>query len=135
MNIKRGPKFSTRLEKLKRRFETWRKTKTGRSPIPETLWRSAVKLAEASNINRVSKALHLNHTTLKERMMTDTDASFSFQESPEPLFVELDSPSKPLSECFIELEKSDGAKMKLHFNKTQDVDFTSLIQSFWRASS
>jgi len=57
-----------RLEAGRLRFERWRRTRTGRSRIPERLWTSAVRLAGAYGLCRTARTLHLDYNALKRRV-------------------------------------------------------------------
>lgn len=56
------------VEVVRRRFELWRGTRTGRSRIPEALWASAVKLAAVHGTCPTAQALRLNYTALKDHV-------------------------------------------------------------------
>ena len=56
------------VEVVRRRFELWRRTQTGRSRIPEDLWASAVKLAAVHGTCPTAQALRLNYTALKDHV-------------------------------------------------------------------
>ncbi|MBF0196317.1 MAG: hypothetical protein HQL32_01335, partial [Planctomycetes bacterium] len=49
-------------------FKLWRSQRKGKSPIPEELWEEAVSLARLIGLNKASKALGLNHKSLKEHL-------------------------------------------------------------------
>ena len=59
---------SARLEKVRRRFEQWRRTHRARSRLPESLWAAAVKLGREHGINRTTRALRLDYYSLKKRV-------------------------------------------------------------------
>ena len=56
------------LERTRRRFERWRRTRKGRSRIPEPLWTSAVKAAGEYGVNKTAQALRLDYYALKKRV-------------------------------------------------------------------
>lgn len=121
-----------RLEAVQAQFSEWRNNRKKRDRIPESLWDAAVSLADAFSINELSKALHLNHSSLKDRIKSipnsPTEALFpsTFIELP-PLNATSDS-----IEVNLELEKT-GARMKIHVKG--HIDVASLIQTFWRQQS
>lgn len=57
-----------RFERVRSRFERWRKTREGHPRIPETLWRAAARLAPRYSVHEIARALRLNHTDLKKRV-------------------------------------------------------------------
>jgi hypothetical protein len=119
-----------RLEKVRSRFERWRKSKEGRSRIPETLWRAAVRLASHYSVHQISRALRLNHTDLKKRVDAVEGADRSERDS-RPTFVEVDlRESGGPAECVVELENSSGARMRIQLKGTVP-DLTALSRSFW----
>ena len=63
------------LGEVKEQFKLWRKTRKSPKPIPRELWDAAAKLSETYSINQISKALCLNHTSLKERVHKIKDTS------------------------------------------------------------
>ena len=118
------------LEALRRRFERWRRSRTARSRIPDTLWTSAVQAAGQYGLHRTTKALRLDYYMLKKRVEDaatdrepDREAAARFLELPTPV-------SAGASECVVELEDSGGAKMRMHL-KGALPDVTALARSFW----
>jgi len=74
-----------RLEGVRQRFEKWRRTRKVRSPIPETLWASAVKMAGTFGLHRTAKTLRVNYYTLKKRVEREgAAASRTPEEDPGP---------------------------------------------------
>ncbi len=53
------------MEKVRRRFERWRKARRGRSPIPRRLWMAAANLAREHGVNPTSQALGLEFNKLR----------------------------------------------------------------------
>ena len=95
--------------------------------IPESLWKSAVKLATEHGLNRTARALNLDYYSLKKRV----DRASS---QPKSTFVEL--PSSPLSiisECVIELEDATGSRMRVQLKGQDAPDLLALSRSFWNA--
>ena len=127
------PALSPRLEKVRDRFETWRRRKKPGSRIPKALWQAAVQSCKGDSVLQVSRALRLNYNDLKERV----DAAEELG-NPGPDcdldFVQLGFGASILpSECTLELEASNGAKMKIGFKGA--VDALALCEAFWRQGS
>ena len=130
-------KFSSRptLEAVEKQFESWRKTRRHRTPIPEELWQAAISLCENQSIYEISKALHLSYTKLKERVSTSNALDVS-ESSSHPGFVALDfGPSALHPEYVIEMEEKNGTKMRVQVKGERDLDLPGLVQSFWMRSS
>ncbi len=121
------------LESVQYQFETWRETRKNlREPIPEYLWEAASKLQNEYPISRISKALRLNHTDLKNRISGQKSNRKNKNQS-SPLFVELDClHSFTASECIVEMEDGFGSKMRMSFKGKTDLDLLELSKAFWR---
>ena len=64
------PALSPSLEKVRDRFETWRKRKKPGSRIPKALWQAAVESCKDDSVLQVSRALRLN-SLIKRDALTD----------------------------------------------------------------
>ncbi len=121
------------LESVQYQFERWRENKkTSREPIPEYLWKAASKLKNEYPISRISNALRLNHTDLKNRIFGKKSKRHKKEQSA-PLFVELDClHSFTASECMVEMEDASGSKMRMSFKGKADLDLLELSKAFWK---
>jgi hypothetical protein len=121
------------LESVQYQFERWRENKkTSREPIPEHLWEAASELKNEYPISRISNALRLNHTDLKNRI-SGKKSKQRRKEQSSPLFLELDYlPSFASSECLVEMEDACGSKMRMSFKGKADLDLLELSKAFWR---
>jgi len=139
------------LDRLRRRFERWRRTRIGRPPTPDHLWESAVKAAGTYGLHRTAKALRVNYYALKKRVALaggDGNRVGGPQKSPRnacgrhivsageeavATFLELTPPASGKScECIVELENPEGAKMRVHLKGAGIPDLVALSHSFWR---
>lgn len=120
------------MERVRQRFERWRRTRPHFSPIPEGLWALAVEVAREHGVNPTAHLLHLNHTALKKRVQAVEGSARLRRRSP-ARFVELVPPS--LSPCTIELENARGAKMRIHLANPERVDWVALGRSLWSVAS
>jgi hypothetical protein len=128
MPSKKHPKVPARLSRLEKRLTAWRQTRTPGQRIPESIWKSAAKLATEYGLSRTAVTLKLSYTGLRKHVEANTESP-----STTP-FVELPSGSFPLaSECKIEWEDGDGAIMRMHLKGGQIPDALALGNSFWRA--
>ena len=122
------------LEVVRNQFEAWRKRRRCRTRIPEALWQAAADLCSEHSICEVSQALRLNYNDLKDRVQRSKDRSLAIGQGPDLNFVKLDlgTPIMP-SECLVEMEAPNGAKMRLFFRGVvRDVDPVELGRAFWR---
>ena len=122
------------LEAVRNQFQAWRKRRRCRSRIPESLWQAAVGLCRDHSICEVSRALRLNYNGLKNRVTRARDGSSAVGQSSDLHFVKLDlgAPMMP-SECLVEMEASNGARMRMSFKGVpRDFDPVGLGRAFWR---
>ena len=142
MSTKRTCDLPVRLENLRQRFERWRRTRKVRSPIPEPLWASAMKLADRYGIHRTAKALRVDYYALKKRVEQKAAIAGTQQEpaatagkaAAEATFVELPAAAWAGSgECTLDWEDAGGAKLRVHFKGFEARDLAALSRSFWRS--
>lgn len=123
------------LEQVQQRFESWRRCRKKRTRIPQTLWQAAVSLSEEYSINHLSKALRVNYTALKKKVVnaqTPKKETFGISSSP---FMELPVPAAPLTESTIEMIKSDGSLMRIQVKGVTGLDWVELSKAFWATDS
>lgn len=124
-----------RLQRIRERFEQWRRTREGRSRIPNRLWISAVKAADRYGLNQTARALRLDYYALKKRVET-TDSHPEPDREAVASFLELVPPaSGSAAECILELERRGGAKMRVHLKGVEAPDLGALSRSFWSATT
>ncbi len=127
------PVSAISLTDVKLQFKIWRDTRKQKSRIPDELWSSAVSLSNRYSIHSISKALHVNHTALRDRV-----SSWRTNRSQETLscFIEVPLPqSSSASQCLVEMENRSGEKMRMHFSGGIGVDLLGLSQNFWERRS
>lgn len=119
------------LAKTRGRFDQWRRTRKGRSPIPERLWNSAVKAAAKYGLSKTAQALGVDYYGLKKRIEDASSRCRSEQEAV-ATFLEVAAPAPSgLRQCTVELEDPDGSKMRIDVRSEELPDLTALSQSFW----
>jgi len=124
----------SQFERVRHRFDLWRKTRKHCSPIPETLWRSAVELAREHGLHRTARALRLNYYSLKKQF--DLIAGAPCRPQREATFVELlASGATGFSVCTIEMENAQGEKMRIQLQGLGAQELSALSNSFWKVGS
>ena len=127
MGTRKTVNLPARLEGTRRRFNRWRRTRKGRSLIPEPLWTAAIKAAGKYGLHRTAQVLRLDYYTLKKRVEAAGSMSDGGAVS---TFVELaPSVSGGLGECILELEDPGGAKMRVHLKGVEAPDLAALCRS------
>mgnify|MGYP001552079715 CR=1 FL=1 len=133
MNSQNFLPIESRLENAKSSFHNWRTTRTKKTRIPEALWKEAVALYPEYTLGKISSALRLSHTDLKKRIKLSEQDPASDAERV-PAFIEVGFPTEPatVSECVVEMEDGNGAKMRMCFKGKTDFDLLELGRAFWR---
>ena len=112
------------LEKVRRRLERWRRTRTyRRSPIPAALWSAAVAVARQHGLYTTSRVLRLDYTALKKRMPAAGEPA-------SPAFIEL-TPAMGTCGCVIEIESPCGGTMRVRVNGVALPDLVALTRVVW----
>ncbi len=123
----------SRLARGVQRFESWRKTRTGRR-IPAELWELAANLGIEYGVNQAARALRLDYYDLKQRVETAGGAESS--ESECPGFVELvSSDAVAVRECVVELEDGRGLKMRMQVSGATVEELPALGQLLFGQAS
>ena len=119
------------LEQAARRFERWRRRRTGWR-IPEPLWKRAAALARRYGIHRTAQALRLNYAHLKDQMRSAGSFEGAATDHGAP-FVELFAAGGGAGECVVAYERSDGGKMRIEIKGGNAADLAGLSRAFWGA--
>jgi hypothetical protein len=121
------------LENTRRRLEQWRQRHQAPTPLPESLWAQAVKLAGRYGVSRTARALRVGYYSLKDRVEKETAASAAGSPTrSEAAFLELAvSPHRGVGECLLEWEDAGGGKMRVHLKGVEIPDLVALSRSFW----
>ena len=122
------------LAEVRHRFDQWRSTKSLHDKIPEALWEAAASLVPPYTCSQVVKELRLDFTAFKHRVQRRTREQMSLVRSD---FVEIPSSvissfvRRSVSSCdCLEIERADGAKMRLQARAGQNFDVATLIDTF-----
>ena len=122
------------LDQLAGQFEHWRQTRAHPSErIPQSLWDQAVALARVLPHTRVAHHLRLSSNDLKKRMA----AQFESTPATPAGFVEVPPApprsTQPPSATEIELERPDGARLRLVCAETP-LSLAAVVRAFLEVS-
>jgi hypothetical protein len=133
-NLPKAP-LPAELAQGRKCFEQWRNQQTRRTRLPKHLWSLATELAREFGLSRTASTLKLSYTCLKKRMEMPVSDPMS-QTKYQTQFVELrPSQANPVTECAIECENVQGAKMRIQL-KGQDLEgLTRLCRELWSPHS
>jgi hypothetical protein len=137
MSTRKTAGLPARLERIRQRFEHWRRSRRKGARIPEGLWAAAVEAAGEYGMSRTASALGVDYYSLKKRQGERTARSRELPSLGElPAFLELAAPlPETTSECILELEDGGGARMRVHLKAAAAPDLAALSRSFWEARS
>ena len=116
------------LERAKVGFATWRELRRGAERIPDGLWDAAVRAARQHGVHRVSRELGLDYNHLKRRCGGVARGHAATASA--PVFVELNGPAEAGLACLVELEKGNGARMRICVREAVAVDWGKLKEAF-----
>jgi len=133
-NLMNAPAIRPTLEAVRHQFETWRKRRRSRDPIPESLWQAAIGLCQDHSMSEVSRRLRLNYNALKDRVSRTGEKGATVGGGPDFRFVRLDLGSSMIaSEWVVEMKATSGARMRMTFNGSpRELDPMELGRLFWR---
>ncbi len=130
-----SPVIRSDLQELRVRFEHWRRTRPGKSPIPEPLWTAAVQLARSHGVCQTAQVLRLEYKKLKQ--LTDgkaVPASLRRRRAPAAAtFMELVAPPTATAECLIEVEGPRG-KLRIQWKGSTAPDLAALSRVLWESA-
>jgi len=120
------------VERLRRRIDHWRRTRTRHSPMPEELWHGAVALARDRGVYPIAHTLGLNYESLKRRVAKASGRRA--REAPVTSFVEL-GPSLPIglttpAGAVVELTNESGERLAIHLPGGSGIDVMALASAF-----
>ena len=118
------------------RFSRWRKSHTGRLPIPESLWSAAAEVAREHGVFRTAKVLRLEYGKLN-RLAKESHPSGRRTTRlgvPSAAFMEFLAPATGSgAECVIELEGPRG-KMRIQWKGSTTPDLAGLSRVLWESA-
>ena len=117
------------LGTAEKKFDLWRKNRSGRGRIPKALWQAAVEAAEEHGPSKTAKALRLDYYKLKEHL----DASLKGHEEPKDRgFFEVPLFAPDSRESVLELEDGEGARLRVVLKGSKPAELESLARTFWK---
>lgn len=123
-----------RLEAVRQQFQQWRRTRQGRTRIPQPLWAAAVRMARSYGVAQTASTLRLDYYGLKKRLEQEPAAAAGSGGGSLTTFVELPAPArKEPGECVLELEDSAGRKKRVQIKGLESAELAALIRSFWQS--
>jgi hypothetical protein len=133
MSTRKTRNLPADLENTRRRLEQWRQRHQAPTPLPESLWAEAVKLAGRYGVSRTARALGVGYYSLKDRVEKETSSSaVGSPAGSKATFLELAvSPRSGAGECILEWEHAGGGKMRVHLKGVEVPDLVALSRSFW----
>jgi hypothetical protein len=122
------------LADLAEQFEHWRRTRaTAQERIPLTLWDQAVVLTTLLPCSQVAKRLRLSPTDLKKRCLARQGSLVAEAAPPHSGFIEVTAhgfgAAAAPSATLIEVERPDGARLRLHY-RAAPPPLATLLRAF-----
>ena len=132
MTNKTAVSVPARMEAARQRLEQWRTERSGREPIPEKLWKSAVALARRHGLSQTAQTLRLDYAKLKKLLGAAPGPSPRVARPKGPAFVELFAPQAAgASECILELESARSGRLRIQWKGAAPPEVAGLIR-VWR---
>jgi hypothetical protein len=128
-----NPHAEAQLIELATQFDHWRSTRASRAErIPPVLWKQAVALTPMLSLAQVAKTLRVSWRDLQQHCVTHA-ASGAAPPAPTALhFVDVPPEatwSRPLPETTIELQRPDGARLRIATHEAA-VPVATVIRTF-----
>lgn len=120
--MKTAPPIPARVRRVEVHFRRWRDGKAATERIPERLWQAAAKLCGEHSVHKVSRWLHVNHTSLQKRASERRRAV----RRPAPRFVEWRLPAglaaaAPQPEYVVELDGASARRVSVRGASAAEV--------------
>ena len=128
MEQQKYPSTQSDLDRIREQFEHWRRTRRRGMKIPESLWDLAVELTQTYSFTEICQTLRVDFNHLKRRAENRKEATVSATQ-----FVELEL-TREGAECVIELERSDGARMRMSLKGAHGGSLIEIARAFWSGS-
>jgi hypothetical protein len=125
MSNQRSGGLPVAIERVRSQFKEWRAHKGSRGDrIPERLWFAAAEAAQRHGVHAVSRAVGIEHSALRQRVQAARRVV-----NDAPAFVELENAAGSIG-CVVELEKSNGTRMRICVHDGAAVDWSRMKEAF-----
>jgi len=120
------------LERLRRRFQHWRRSGRRGRKIPDELWNEAADLARTQSVTRVARGPGLDYNALKPRVEEGWPKAKGLPDVQGPDFIELslDRVAR-IPECVMECQGSHG-KLTIRLTEPEATDVVLLAKALTR---
>lgn len=125
MSKHRSSELPLAIERVRRQFEEWRAHKSRRDRIPERLWFAAAEAAQRHGVHAVSRAVRIEHSALRRRVQATSSGA-----SDAPRFIEMENAAAGGIGCIVDLEKSNGTRMRICVRDGASVDWSRMKEAF-----
>jgi hypothetical protein len=131
---KRAVAESSQVERARKKFVAWRRSRKVVSRIPDDLWKLAMDAAREVGVNQASRALGLEYYALKKRLSASVAGPVLEASSN---FVEFDGSTAPpfFTQWAVEMENGSGARMRVAVRSPSGPDVVGLCRAFWGEES
>jgi hypothetical protein len=131
MGRKQIKELPAEVKQLAEDLRGWREQRRHGQRIPQELWNGAVSAARRHGLHQISQALKLDYYQLKRRVGGEKKGKGNGSKS-EALFEELPAMVARNSEarCVVELEKGNGAKLRVSVSDAATVDWCRVKEAF-----
>jgi hypothetical protein len=124
---RRGTTDADRVAVLRRRIESWRRTRQGLAWMPDDLWAEAVELARSEGAYAIARDLKLSYETLRKRLArASSRRRLRRTSSTAKGFVEIGGGellgAVATGGSVVELMRRDGAKLVVRLSGAEAVD-------------
>jgi hypothetical protein len=126
------PQVEEHLHEVAQQFAQWRQSRVNPrgARIPEALWAEAIALADVLPPTRVARYLKLKPHALKRRRGDYGRPPVSPRPSQSPAFVEVTPEPRPLAATEVEIQRPDGASLRIRYPEAVPSALAALVHTF-----
>lgn len=112
------------LVRLENGVSRWRSGRARLGPMPEPLWKEAVRVAREVGVGVVARRLNLGHAVLKRRV------GGVFGRVAAPAFVDVGMAGPMLGGTTVEVTEADGSRLVVRMGLGTAVDVSTVVAAF-----
>ncbi len=132
MGRKNSRTIAPALKQLQEHFTAWREAGRNGRRIPEELWQAATELAGQAGVNPVCRAIGLDYTKLKQRVVgSDSPPEQIAPEASSFVELAMDTVTRTPA-CVMEFEGRRG-KLTIRLTESSSTDVVALAKALVRA--